>query len=87
MYKDNTYDEMMDEAYGEAYMMNFDEAKAEDLMEVGIREESDVEQIPDCDSREDFLELASLQRTEEHLVTGEYFYGNNFEMKEYGYGN
>ncbi len=72
MYKDNTYDEMMDEAYGEVFLLNFDEAKAEDLMEVGIREDIDVEKILDCESREDFLELTSLQRTAEFFRTEEY---------------
>lgn len=44
----------------------------EDLMNAGERVGFDVELIPDCDSREDFLELTSLERTIENFERGEY---------------
>ena len=45
-----------------------------DIMNVGIREDIDVELIPDCDSREDFIQLRSLERTIENFEKGEYGY-------------
>ena len=48
------------------------QAQAEDLMDVGIREDINVELILDCDSREDFLQLRSLERTIENFEKGEY---------------
>ncbi len=70
MQQDKLYDECMDEFYGE---FEQSEAHFTDIMECCSREDIDVETIPDCSNREDFLELASLQRTV-----------NNFERGEYG---
>ncbi len=70
MQQDKLYDEYVDEFYGK---FEQSEAHFTDIMECSNREEIDVEQIPDCDGREDFLELASLQRT-----------ADNFEREEYG---
>ena len=47
---------------------------SEDLMDVGIREDIDVELIADCDSREDFIQLRSLERITENFENGEYDY-------------
>ena len=59
---DKIHDEMMDKAYGEINLLKFSEAKANDIMEVGIREDLDVEKLLDCEDREDFLELNQLIR-------------------------
>ncbi len=37
---------------------------SEDLMDVGTRVDMDVESIPDCDSREDFLRLWTLEQSQ-----------------------
>ena len=47
-------------------------AWAEDIMNVGVREDIDVEELLDCEGREDFLELRSLERTIENFEKGEY---------------
>ncbi len=69
-----TYDEMVDDVYGEH--IGRSDGYYTDIMNCREQEEIDVEQIPDCYSREDLLELAAGQRIIEYLEEGEYLYGN-----------
>jgi len=77
---DEMHDEMMDRVYGKIGLLEFSKAKAQDLMEVGIRVDIDPDSLPDCDGRSDFLQLRSLERTIENFENEEYGFDSLFEM-------
>lgn len=76
MLKEEEYDKIMDRLYGSTISRLGGDAKFTDIMNCGERVDLDVEQIPDCDSREDFLQLRSLERTMENFEQGEYNYND-----------
>ena len=67
---DTKYLELLERVYGH-HITPYENPM--DIMNVGTREFIDVELIADCDDREDFLQLRSLERTVE-----------NFKKEEYG---
>ena len=59
---DEIHDKMMDKVYGSKLSRLGGNAKFTDIMNCDIREDLDVEELLDCEGREDFLELNQLIR-------------------------
>lgn len=73
MNDDEKYDHLVDMCFGSQMSLHFmTKENVEDIINRGVREDLDVELIADCDNREDFLQLRSLERTIENFERGEY---------------
>ena len=68
--REDIHDRLMDVLYGLLY--HEIPQQAEDIMNMGERVDIDPDGLTDCDSREDFLQLRSLERTLENFEREEY---------------
>jgi len=71
MNSEEKYDSLIDWCLPEMDLCQRRE-QLEDIMYQGERVDIDVEAIPDCDSREDFIELNQLSRVHDNFTRDEF---------------